>query len=108
MHAVMVTFTTAAPLEEVGEELSAHARTLARAAGLLQSVWVAEGETVGGFHVFEDRRCADAYLSGPLFGAISTNASFSDFGLRHFDVLLASTIADVRAPCATPRTGRAP
>lgn len=107
MHAVMVTFTTAAPLEDVAEEFSART-PVSPASGLVQCVWLADGDTVGGFHVFEDGRSADAYLSGPLFGAISVNASFSDFRLRHFDVLHTPTIADVRGQSVTPRIDRAP
>lgn len=40
-----------------------------------------------GFHLFRDRRAADAYLASTMVAGLTANAAFSGFAIRHFAVL---------------------
>ncbi len=55
--------------------------------GLVAKTWLRDGATLGGFHVFASRQAADDYLGGALVAGLTGNRAFSDFQIRHYDVL---------------------
>jgi hypothetical protein len=55
--------------------------------GLVCKTWIRDGSTLGGFHIFTSRGTADAYLGSDLAAGLIANAAFSEFEIRHFDVL---------------------
>jgi hypothetical protein len=57
--------------------------------GLLAKAWLASPSTntYGGVYAWESREAIDAYVSGPIFGALLANPGVADVTTRHFDVL---------------------
>lgn len=55
--------------------------------GLISKTWINDGDTVGGFYVYADRASADNYLESEIIKRIKTAPIFSDFQVRHSDVL---------------------
>lgn len=87
MHAVLITFESTADLSDLAEPFAAYAEGLRAMPGLGAKVWLQDGATVGGFHVFADRASADRYLEGEKFAGIVANSAFRDFRVEHFNVL---------------------
>jgi hypothetical protein len=87
MHAVLITFTSSASLADVAEPFERYAYALQAIPGLVMKTWIAEDTTLGGFHIFTDRASADAYLGGDLLATVANNPVFSNFAIRHFDVI---------------------
>jgi len=87
MHAVLITFRSSADLDDLVGPFTEYATALQGVAGLVAKTWIRDGATLGGFHLFADRRAADAYLGGEMVAGLTTNAAFSDFEVRHFAVL---------------------
>lgn len=87
MHAVMITFRTTAPLDGLLEPFTAYAHGLRAVPGLLAKTWISEGATLGGFHLFADRRAADAYLDSAMVADLTANPAFSGFQIAHYGVL---------------------
>ena len=56
-------------------------------AGLVAKTWIREGTTLGGFHIFTDRSRAEGYLKSEMVAGLTANPDFSDFQIRHFDIL---------------------
>ena len=48
---------------------------------------VLTGSTLGGFHIFASREAAYGYLGSDLAAGLIANEAFSEFQIRHFDVL---------------------
>lgn len=97
MHAVMITFASSAPLADLHDPFENYAKALTTVPGLLMKIWISQESTVGGFHVFTDKARADAYLQGDLCATVLTNSAFTEFKVRHFDV-----IDDLSAITGTP------
>ena len=87
MHAVFITFSTTEAPESLLEAFDAYARALADVPGLIAKTWIADGATLGGFHVFDDAEVADRFLAGDLFGSIQSDVRFHAFEVRRFDVM---------------------
>ncbi len=87
MHAVLITFTSSAPLSDLHAPFSEYAEALTGVPGLIMKTWIHDGSTVGGFHLFESRAAADRYLGGDLCATVLNNPSFGAFEVRHFDVI---------------------
>ena len=87
MHAVLITFTSSANLDDLVGPFTEYTQALQRVEGLMTKTWIQDGATLGGFHLFTDRRAADAYLASALVAGLTTNAAFSGFVVRHFAVL---------------------
>ncbi len=87
MHGILVTFSSAAPLDQLAEPFRAFADGLQDVDGFVSKAWLNDGSVVGGFYVFRDASSADAYLEGPMVADLRTNESFSDFAVRRFTVL---------------------
>jgi Putative mono-oxygenase ydhR len=87
MHAVLITFSSAATPAEVAEPFEQYAQLLLDVPGLIGKTWLTADSVLGGFHLFESDRAASDYLTGPLFEAVLANPAFSDFRVVPFDVL---------------------
>jgi hypothetical protein len=105
MHAVLVTFESDAPLDQLEIAFECYAIRLATTKGLLMKTWISDDVIVGGFHLFEDRCSADAYLNGDLFEAFLTDPTLAHFRVQRFDVcdrLSALTHCHGNAPVSKP------
>lgn len=87
MHAVLVTFESAASLDDLATPFAAYADAVRATPGLSTKIWLNDGATVGGFHLFADRASAERYLAGDMFGGIKANPAFQNFRIEHFTVL---------------------
>jgi len=87
MHAVLVTFSSSASLDELKGPFTDYANALRAMTGLVAKTWTREGSTLGGFHIFTSREAADGYLNSQMVADLRANPAFSDFQIRHFDVL---------------------
>lgn len=102
MHAVLVTFHSTVSLADVGPAFIDHARALGAVPGMAYATWIHAGARIGTFNVFSDRHIAEQYLGSDLFRQTKSNAAFSDFEIRHFDVMdsLSELSGTTRAPRA--------
>jgi len=87
MHAVLITFTSAAPLDELAAPFGEYADALCGVSGLVAKTWIKDGETLGGFHVFTSRAEADGYLGSEMVAGLTSSPAFTDFAIAHFDVI---------------------
>ena len=87
MHAVLITFDSAASLEDLAAPFTAYADAVRETPGLASKVWLNDGATCGGFHLFTDRASAEGYLASDLFAGIRSNPAFSRLRIEHFTVL---------------------
>lgn len=87
MHAVLITFDSAASLDDLAAPFTAYANAVQETPGLASKVWLNDGATCGGFHLFSDRASAERYLEGELFAGIRSNPAFTQFRIEHFTVL---------------------
>ena len=64
-------------------------RQIAQFCGLheLEVQGIADGEVVGGFHIFESRQAADVYLGSEMVAGLTSNPAFSGFEISHYEVL---------------------
>jgi hypothetical protein len=87
MHAVLITFTSSANLDDLKAPFTDYANALKGVEGLVSKTWIREGSTLGGFHIFATRQNAENYLNSEMVAGLTSNPAFSDFQIRHFDVL---------------------
>ena len=87
MHAVLITFHSAAALEDLAGPFTDYASAMREVEGLVSKTWIADGDVVGGFHIFTSREAADTYLGSEMVAGLTSNPAFSGFEIRHFDVL---------------------
>ena len=102
MHALLITFTSDAPVEELVEPFTEYARGLRSIDGLVSKTWIGDGDTLGGFHVFASRAAADAYLASDMAAGLVANPAFYDFEFHHFDIFdeLSAITGTSRVPLA--------
>ena len=88
MHALFITFRSAVAREDLKDTFTRHAEALrdGAARGLVGKTWLADGRTVGGFSLFEDRGDAARYLEGWFAEAVTSNPAFSDVRVERYDV----------------------
>ena len=86
MHSVLITFQSAASTDELADPFREYAEALRSVPGLISKTWIKDGNTLGGFHVFESRAEADTYLGGAMVAGLTSNPAFTDFSIDHFDV----------------------
>ncbi|GMR02065.1 MAG: hypothetical protein BMS9Abin20_0391 [Acidimicrobiia bacterium] len=86
MHAVLVTFQSAASADELADPFREYAEALRSVPGLISKTWIKDGDTVGGFHVFESRAEAETYLGSEMVAGLTSNPAFTDFSITHFSV----------------------
>jgi quinol monooxygenase YgiN len=87
MHAVLVTFESAASLDELAAPFAAYAEAVRATPGLASKTWLNDGTTLGAFLLFADQASAERYLEGELFAGIKTNPAFQQLRIEHFTVL---------------------
>ncbi len=87
VHAVLITFTSSASLDDLKAPFTDYANALRGVQGLVLKTWIRDGSTVGGFHIFASRQDAEGYLNSEMVAGLTSNPAFSDFQIRHFDVL---------------------
>jgi hypothetical protein len=87
MHAVLITFRTAADLEDLAEPFTEYANALREVEGLVSKTWISDGDILGGFHTFTTRPAAETYLDSEMVAGLTSNPAFSGFEIRHFSVL---------------------
>ena len=87
MHAVMITFGSSASLGDLKAPFTDYANALTGVEGLISKTWIRDGSTLGGFHIFSSRTDAESYLNSQMVAGLTSNPAFSDFQIRHFDVL---------------------
>jgi hypothetical protein len=87
MYALMITFHSSIPTADLVEPFTQYAEALRERPGLISKVWIQNGETLGGFHVFESKETADAYLASEMAAGLQATEGFDDFDVRGFDVL---------------------
>jgi hypothetical protein len=65
------------------------APTFAEIAGLRAKAWLANPSTntYGGVYAWESREAMEAYISGPIFGALRANPAMADVTTRDFGLL---------------------
>ena len=88
MHALVITFRSAVAPEELQVDFTRYAEALRDGAvrGLVGKTWLADGPTLGGFCLFEDREVADRYLDGMFAEAVTSNPAFSDVRVERYEV----------------------
>ena len=87
MHAVLITFTSSASLDALKAPFTDYAKALRSIKGLVAKTWIGDGSTLGGFHIFTTRQDAENYLKSQMVAGLTSNKAFSNFQIRHFDVL---------------------
>ena len=87
MHALVVTFESAATLDALAEPFAAYARALRTVPGLRATTWLHAGAILGGFHLFASRQAAEAYLRSELVACLTANPAFTRFRIEHYAVL---------------------
>jgi hypothetical protein len=92
MHGVLITFHSAAPIDALEAPFTAYAEQLRSIPGLIVKVWIRDGQTVGGFHVFADRAAADRYLGSEMVAGLTSNDAFTDFAIERYEVLEALSL----------------
>lgn len=88
MHAVLITYISAASLEDVRESYTefAHALASGQSSGFISKTWLYNGDTHGGFHLFRDREAADRYLSEMIEPNFSGDPSISNIRVERFEI----------------------
>lgn len=77
------------PGEDLKKGFAHVVNDIAAVPGLRWKIWIMNEQTkeAGGLYLFDGREAVEAYLEGPLVGALKTNPALSDFSLKQFDVL---------------------
>jgi hypothetical protein len=87
MHAVLITFHSAAALEDLRQPFLEGAKAIRDVPGLLSKTWLHDGATFGGFYLFSDADAGQAYLDGEIISATKAVPAFSAFKVEQFTVL---------------------
>lgn len=66
------------------------AEPISQVEGLRWKVWIVDGDRkeIGGIYLFENEAAVDAFLAGPIAGALSTDPTVSNVSLKQFDVMM--------------------
>lgn len=88
MHAMFITFTSAAAEEELAAPFTQYAQALRDGGipGFVSKTWLSAGETVAGFHLFDDAAAADRYLAEMFTPNVVGQPAFSDIRIERFEV----------------------
>ena len=87
MHAVLITFRSEASMEDLVQPFTDYANAMTTVEGLVSKTWIADGEVLGGFHIFTSRQAADVYLGSEMVAGLTSNPAFSGFEISHYEVL---------------------
>jgi len=102
MHAVLITFTSSASVDDLKGPFTDYANALRGVSGLVAKTWIQDGSTLGGFYIFTSRQAAENYLNSQMVADLTSNPAFSNFQIRHFDVL-----DELSAITGSPQAARA-
>ncbi|WP_328304331.1 YdhR family protein [Actinomycetospora sp. NBC_00405] len=86
MHALHITYTSSASIEQLRDASVVFAEVLRTVPGFVAKTWLVDGAHHGGFYLFTDRAAAQAYRDGPLVTGLREHPAFSDFEVRGWDV----------------------
>ena len=88
MHAIFITFRSAATAEDLAEPFLQYASALRDGASpvFCSKTWVADDDLVGGFHLFDSGEAADRCLQEMFGPNVAANPAFSDFRIERFEV----------------------
>jgi hypothetical protein len=101
MYALVVTYTSAVPAEQMRDAQLAFAERVVAVPGFVSKTWLRHESTLGGFYVFDSRDAAEAFAQGPLFASLRDAPVVSDLTVREFSVLGdLSTLTGVDVPVA--------
>ena len=110
-HIQIVTFQLAG-LEAAAyrAHCEAAAPAFAEIPGLRAKAWLANPSTntYGGVYAWESREALEAYVSGPIFGALLANPRMADVTTRDFSVLERPTEITRRRSVGRQRRSRRP
>ena len=87
MHAVLITFRSEAALEDLAGPFTDYADAMREVGGLVSKTWIADGDVLGGFHIFNSRQAADVYLGSEMVAGLTSNPAFNGFEISHYEVL---------------------
>ena len=87
MHAVLITFESSAGLDDLKGPFTEYANALQGVSGFVAKTWIRDDSMLGGFHIFASVEDAESYLSSEMVAGLTGNEAFSDFQIRHFEVL---------------------
>lgn len=87
MHALIVTFRSGVDPEQLARPFQDFARALTDVPGFRTKAWLAQGDTLGGFYLFDDPESVEAYLASEMVAQLRATEGFDDFEVRTFDVL---------------------
>ena len=87
MHAVLITFRSEVSKEDLTGPFTEYANAVAKVDGLVSKTWIADGEVLGGFHIFESPHAANVYLGSEMVAGLTSNPAFSGFEISHYEVL---------------------
>jgi len=102
MHTVLITFTSSASVDDLKGPFTDIANALRGVSGLVAKTWIQDGSTLGGFYIFTSRQAAENYLNSQMVADLTSNPAFSNFQIRHFDVL-----DELSAITGSPQAARA-
>jgi hypothetical protein len=106
MDVLIVNFKLDGISAEAWEERAAQlAPTFAAMPDLVSKVWLAdpESDTYGGAYLWRDRASLEAYLAGPVFGALPELPGVHTIETRTFAALEAATRIGGRVAANPPR-----
>jgi hypothetical protein len=100
MYALLITFTSSVPAEQMRADATAFAEALRTVPGFVAKTWLHDGAHHGGFYLFTDRAAADAYRDGPLVAGLRRHPAFADLEIRGWstDTGLGALTGAIAAP----------
>lgn len=87
MYGLLITFRSSIALSDLDEPFADYARALRDVPGLITKAWLRDDDVLGGFHVFDSKAAADAYVGSDMATQLRATDGFDDFEVRGFDVL---------------------
>lgn len=102
---LQINFRLKVPRAEFEQIASSLAGDFAKVPGLLWKIWLMneEEDLAGGIYLFDDEPSLQAYLDGPLAGAVASHPALADLTAKPFEVLEEVT-AITRGPLQTAAT----
>lgn len=85
---VQINYKFGIPAADLSKALMPAAQAIADSTGLQWKIWLvneADSEA-GGIYLFDDEAAVNAFLGGPIVGALKTNPAVSDIRVKMFDV----------------------
>jgi len=87
MYGLLVTFQAEAELADLRRPFEEYAEGLNQQPGFISKAWLQDGNTLGGFHLFESKNAADAYLGSAQAAGLMATDGFDGFETSGFTVI---------------------